>query len=77
MRGVAACKLVKKLRRTNLFYIPAGIVGGLTAVYLQSTLEWVMKQQVNFIQMMILFAAIGLLFKYKKELVAGKVEVIA
>ena len=38
---VSACKLVKQLRRTNLFYIPAGIVGGLTAIYLQSTLEWV------------------------------------
>ena len=74
---ICAFKLVKALRRTNLFYIPAGIVGGLTAIYLQSTLEWVMKQQVNFIQMMVLFAAIGLLFKYKKELASGKVEVIA
>ena len=74
---ICALKLVKALRRTNLFYIPAGIVGGLTSIYLQSTLEWVMKQQVNFIQMMVLFAAIGLLFKYKKELAAGKVEVIA
>ncbi|MBR2364278.1 MAG: O-antigen ligase family protein, partial [Lentisphaeria bacterium] len=46
----AACRLVIKLRRTELFFIPAGIVGGLTAIYLQSTLEWVMKQQVNFIQ---------------------------
>ena len=72
---VAACKLVKKLRRTNLFYIPAGIVGGLTAVYLQSTLEWVMKQQVNFIQMMILFAALSVLFKYCNEFASGNVEV--
>ena len=74
---VAACKLVKELRRTNLFYIPAGIVGGLTAVYLQSTLEWVMKQQVNFIQLMILFAALGILFKYRKEFASGAVEVNA
>ena len=74
---IAACKLVKKLRRTNLFYIPAGIVGGLTAVYLQSTLEWVMKQQVNFIQMMILFAALGILNKYCNAFAAGKVEVTA
>ncbi|MBR1952051.1 MAG: O-antigen ligase family protein, partial [Lentisphaeria bacterium] len=74
---VAACKLVKKLRRTNLFYIPAGIVGGLTAVYLQSTLEWVMKQQVNFIQMMILFAAVGILNRYCNAFAAGKVEVSA
>ena len=74
---VSACKLVKQLRRTNLFYIPAGIVGGLTAIYLQSTLEWVMKQQVNFIQMMMLFAALSILRKYSKSFAAGKAEVIA
>ena len=73
----AAFKLVKKLRRTNLFYIPVGIVGGLTAVYLQSTLEWVMKQQVNFIQMMMLFAALGILFKYSKQFASGQLEVNA
>ncbi|MBR2509962.1 MAG: O-antigen ligase family protein [Lentisphaeria bacterium] len=71
---IAACKLVKRLRRTNLFYIPSGIVGGLTAVYLQSTLEWVMKQQVNFIQMMILFAALSILYKYNGKFVSGEVE---
>ena len=74
---VTACKLVKQLRRTELFYIPAGIVGGLTAVYLQSTLEWVMKQQVNFIQMMILFAMLSILFKYSKKFSTGQAEVNA
>ena len=72
---VAACKLVKRLRRTELFFIPVGIVGGLTAVYLQSTLEWVMKQQVNFIQMMILFATLSLLLKYSRKFASGEVEV--
>ncbi|MBE6405007.1 MAG: hypothetical protein E7040_03200 [Lentisphaerae bacterium] len=74
---VCACKLVKRLRRTDLFYIPVGIVGGLTAIYLQSTLEWVMKQQVNFIQMMILFAALSILFKYSEQFASGKAEVKA
>ena len=74
---VVAFKLVKRLRRTNLFYIPVGIIGGLSAIYLQSTLEWVMKQQVNFIQMMILFAALSILFKYCKKFAAGEVEVSA
>ena len=74
---IAAFKLVKRLRRTDLFYIPAGIVGGLTAVYLQSTLEWVMKQQVNFIQMMILFAVLSILFKYCKKFTSGEIEVAA
>ncbi len=74
---VAACKLVKRLRRTNLFYIPVGIVGGLSAVYAQSTLEWVMKQQVNFIQMMILFVALSILLKYCKKFASGEAEVLA
>ena len=74
---IAAFKLVKRLRRTNLFYIPAGIVGGLSAIYLQSALEWVMKQQVNFIQMMILFAVLSILFKYCQKFASGEVEVSA
>ena len=72
---VCACKLVKQLRRSNFFFIPAGAVGGLTAIYLQSTLEWVMKQQVNFIQMMILFATLSILYKYRRDLLSGNVEV--
>jgi len=74
---IAACRLVKKLRRTELFYIPAGSVGGLTAVYMQSILEWVMKQQVNFIQMMMLFAALSIMFKYCKKFASGEAEVLA
>ena len=70
-----ACRLVKLMRRSPFFHIPAGIVGGLTAVYLQSTLEWVMKQQVNFIQMMMLFAVLSILRKYRKVFLSGKVEV--
>ena len=71
---VWAWKLTKQMRRSNFFFIPAGIAGGLTAVYAQSTLEWVMKQQVNFIQMMMLFAVLGILAKYRKQFLSGKVE---
>ncbi|MBR7144136.1 MAG: O-antigen ligase family protein [Lentisphaeria bacterium] len=73
---VAACKMVKRMRRSNLFFIPVGIVGGLSAIYLQSTLEWVMKQQVNFIQLMILFAALSILFKYCDKFATGEVKVL-
>ena len=72
---ICACRLVKQMRRSPFFHIPAGIVGGLTAVYLQSTLEWVMKQQVNFIQMMMLFAVLSILRKYRKSFLSGQVEV--
>ena len=73
---LSAFKLVKQLRRSELFFIPAGIVGGLSAIYAQSTLEWVMKQQVNFIQIMILFAALSLLLKYCRQFASGQVEVL-
>jgi hypothetical protein len=74
---VIACKLVKYFRRSDYFFIPAGLVGGLTAIYLQSTLEWVMKQQVNFIQMMVLFASLSILYKYRQKFASGGVEVSA
>ena len=71
---VVACKLVKYFRRSDCFYIPVGLVGGLSAIYMQSTLEWVMKQQVNFIQMMVLFASLSILYKYREHFVSGKLE---
>jgi hypothetical protein len=74
---VIACKLVKYFRRSDYFFIPAGLVGGLTAIYLQSTLEWVMKQQVNFIQMMVLFASLSILYQYRQKFASGEVEVSA
>ena len=74
---VTACKLIKRLRRSELFYIPVGVAGGLTSIYLQSTLEWVMKQQVNFIQMMMLFAMLSILYKYCQKFAANAVEVNA
>ena len=36
-----------------------GIFSGLTAIYLESTLEWVLKQNNNFYQLMFIFALIG------------------
>ncbi|MBS1370168.1 MAG: O-antigen ligase family protein [Lentisphaeria bacterium] len=67
----AAVFLLKKFARRSEFYIPAGLCGGLTAVYLQSALEWVLKQPVNFVQLMIMFAVISFLrsdyLRHRKE----------
>ncbi len=57
----AAIRLLPELADTEWFYIPAGLVGGLSGVYLQSALEWVLKQPVNFAQLIIIFAVIGFL----------------
>ena len=72
-----ALRLTKQMRRSHFFYIPVGIAGGLSAIYAQSTLEWVLKQQVNFIQLVMLFAVLSILTKYGKEFVSGRVEATA
>ena len=68
----SAFLLLKKLRNTRYFYIPAGLLGGLFGIYLQSILEWVLKQQMNFIWMMTGFAFLSYLNTHWKELVAAE-----
>lgn len=48
--------LTKKLSGTFYAAIPAGLAGGLVACYLQSCLEWVLRQQMNLILLMVFFA---------------------
>lgn len=56
-------RLLGRLRGTPDFFWSAGLSGGLTGVYLQSLLEWVLKQQINFLELMIVFAVAGVLEK--------------
>ena len=58
---VSAFRLCKKLAGTSYAYIPAGLLGGFTSIFLQSVLEWVLKQSVNFAAMVALFAMAGFL----------------
>ncbi len=55
-----------KLRNHPNFYIPVGVIGGLTNIYLQSVLEWVLKQQINFVQLMVIYACLSYLRKSTK-----------
>lgn len=52
-----------RLKGSVYRYLPIGIAGGLTAIYLQSTLEWVLKQTNNFYQLMFVFAVIAAVSK--------------
>lgn len=63
--------LMKKLRRTDSYYLPAGLFGALTAIFLQSALEWVLKQQINLIWLVTVFAIISYLNRHHKDLVAA------
>ena len=54
-------KLVGKLAGTPYAPIPCGLFGGLFVCYLQSCLEWVLRQQINLILLMIFFAMLDYL----------------
>ena len=68
---IAAFRLMKRLRGTPFFYLPAGMLGGMTGMFLQSLLEWVLKQQINFLLLMTLFAIISYWNKHGRELTAS------
>jgi len=63
--------LMSVMRKSKYFYIPAGFFGGLTGVMLQSVLEWVLKQQMNFLLLMIYFAIISFTKRHLKYLLSN------
>ena len=69
---VSAVRLLKRLRGTPVFYIPAGALGGMTGIFCQSILEWVLKQQINFMLLMTLFAFISYLNNHHREWLDGR-----
>jgi O-Antigen ligase len=54
-------------RKSKMVYLPIAISGGLAAIFLQSLLEWVLKQSPNFYQMMFFFAIIMAMDKIHKQ----------
>ena len=58
---VSCVRLMKRLKRSTLYFLPAGLFGGLTAVYVQSCFEWVLRQQLNLLCLMFFFAIISYL----------------
>lgn len=57
------------LKNTPYQFFAIGLIGGLFGIYLESTLEWVLRQTNNFYQLMLVFALIGASRKiYLREL---------
>ena len=54
-------------RKTQYFYLLAGLGSGLTSNYLLSTLEWCLKQQVNFCILFCCFGIIAVLIQGARE----------
>jgi len=50
---------VFRYKGSNLQFLSIGLVGGLLAIYIESGLEWVLKQTNNFYQLMLIFALIA------------------
>ena len=48
-------------------YICIALIGALLSIYLQSSLEWVLKQTNNYYQLMFIFAVIGAMHRILKE----------
>ncbi|MBQ7178794.1 MAG: O-antigen ligase family protein [Victivallales bacterium] len=67
-------KLAYCLRDTKYFYFPAATAGGLLAIYLQSMLEWVLKQSINFILLMIVYAMLSYRDRNWRQLVQREKE---
>lgn len=56
---VASLKAAWRLRRTRWHFVAAGLSGGLLANYLQSTLEWVLRQRRTMFLLVFCFALIA------------------
>ena len=65
-------RLLRRLRGTQWHFIAAGLLGGLTANYLQSVLEWVLRQQLNLICLMFMFALLSYLNTSWRKLAADE-----
>lgn len=48
-------------------FLTIGLMGGLLAIYIQSSLEWVLKQTNNFYELMLVFALIGVMRRLLNE----------
>ena len=60
---VSCVRLLPRLVGTRWYFVPAGLLGGLTANYMQSVLEWVLRQQMNIICLLFMFGIIAYLNK--------------
>ena len=52
-----------RYRFSRLNFLPVALIGGLLAIYIESSLEWVLKQTNNFYQLMLVFALIAVMQK--------------
>ncbi|MBR6021587.1 MAG: O-antigen ligase family protein [Kiritimatiellae bacterium] len=57
--GVACLRVARRLAGTVWYFVPIGLLGGFAANYMQSVLEWVLRQRMNMVLLVFLFALIA------------------
>lgn len=67
-------KNVFRLRGSPIQFIAIGLTGGLLAIYIESSLEWVLKQTNNFYEVMMIFAIIAAMDKVYNNSLKDKVK---
>ena len=60
-KNIKNYRLMIKKKYIKYRYLPMAFIGCLTSIYLQSTMEWVLKQTNNFYQLMFIFALIAVI----------------
>ena len=66
---ISCIRLLRRLKGTWYYFIPAGLLGGLSAQYMQSALEWVLRQQRNMLLLLMVFAILSYLNTCWRKLV--------
>lgn len=67
-------RLLGVLGGTEWRFVPAGLLGGLASNYLQSALEWVLRQQMNLIFLAIAFGMVSFLNARGRALAGGRIK---
>jgi len=63
---------LKQGKHRKYRYICIALIGALTSIYLQSSLEWVLKQTNNYYQLMFIFAIIGAMNRIIRERISNE-----
>ena len=71
---ILCVRLLRRLRGSEWYFVAAGLLGGLAVNYMQSVLEWVLRQQLNLVCLMFVFAVLSHLWSRTMPGSAGLVE---
>lgn len=56
-----------RYRNSDFQFFAVGLIGGLLAIYIESGLEWVLKQTNNYYQLMLVFAMVAAMYKLERR----------